>query len=100
RLDQRHPLLHRALAATHADFERLLRHRLVREDADEELPLALGGALDRHTTRLDLSRREPRGLHCLPAEVPERDVRATPGEAAVLTAHLFSELGSLGRKHG
>ena len=47
----------RALAATHADFERLLGDRAVREDADPELAGALHVALDRHTGRLDLTRR-------------------------------------------
>src|SRR5674476_631064 len=46
-LDDADPAFGRALAFAHAGFRRLLRDRLVGEDADPELPAALHVALDR-----------------------------------------------------
>src|SRR5436190_12608665 len=58
RLDRRHPILDVALAGAHADLDRLLGDRLVREDADPQLAAALDVARDGAAAGLDLARGE------------------------------------------
>src|SRR5260221_3589391 len=99
RLDDRGPLFRGSLAATHADFERLPRDRVVGENADPELAGALHVSRDRHAGRFDLTRREASGLERLEAKVTEREVRTAPREAAVVALLHLSEFRSFRRKH-
>src|SRR5262249_41606031 len=99
RLHVGRPLLDAALAATHADFERLLGDRTIGEDADPELARALQVAGDRHARRLDLARGEPSRLRALHREVAELDVAPAVGEPAVVALLHLAILGSLGGKH-
>src|SRR5277367_5549364 len=62
RQDHGGPLFDCALAPTHADLERLLGDGAIGEHADPELARALDVARDRHTSGLDLPRRDAPGL--------------------------------------
>src|SRR5690606_21898014 len=88
-----------ALAAAHADFERLLGDGLVREDADEQVAGALDVPLDGHAARLDLTRGHPAAADGLQREVSEGDVAATPGDPTISALLLLAALGALGTEH-
>src|SRR5579862_462361 len=68
----RDPELGRALAGAHADFERLLRHRHVRKQANPDAAGALHMPGERTARRLDLARGDPLGLESLEAILTER----------------------------
>ena len=70
-LDAADPEFGRALAAAHAHFGRLHRHRHVREDADPDAADALDVAGDGAARRLDLARGDAAGLDRLEAELPK-----------------------------
>src|SRR6185436_20844401 len=74
-LDLSHVVLRVALAVAHTDFGRLLRDRLVREDADEDPAATLDVTRDRTTCGLDLARGQATTLRGLQAEITERHVR-------------------------
>src|SRR5205809_290476 len=74
RLDARDPEFRRALAGAHAHFERLLRHRHVREQPDPDLAGTLHVTRERTPRRLDLARGDAIGLHRLQAVLPEVEV--------------------------
>src|SRR5678816_4792029 len=59
RLHDRDPALDAALAGTHAGLGRLLRERVVGEDADVDLSELLHRARDRDASGLDLASGEP-----------------------------------------
>src|SRR3954470_17163029 len=92
RLDDGHPCLRRSLALAHPRLGRLLRHRLVGEEGDPDLPTALDLAGHRDTRRLDLAVRQPRHTGRLEAVVAELDrvlaLRQTTPAAALLLAEL------------
>src|SRR5437868_9167169 len=93
RLDLGHVVLGVALAVAHADFGRLLRDRLVGEDADPDAATALHVARDRATCGFDLARGQAATLGGLEAEVAERHVgtaRGDAGVAALLLLAIFS----------
>src|SRR6516165_6299208 len=94
RLDPDHPQFRRALARAHADFERLLRHRHVREDADPDPAGALHVARQRTARGLDLARGDPLRLHGLEAELAERKVDAGRGDALDAPFMRLAELGA------
>ena len=71
----------RALAAAHADFGRLLRHRHVGEDADPHAADALDVARDGATRGLDLARGDAARLDRLQAVRAEVEVEAALGLA-------------------
>src|SRR2546427_6284279 len=85
-----------ALAIAHADFGRLLRDRLVREDANPDAAAALHVTRDRATSGLDLARGQATALGGFQAEVAERHVgtaRGDAGVAALLFLAIFSPCG-------
>src|SRR6059036_2190415 len=98
-LDDRYPALGVALAGAHAGLGRLLGDRLVREDADPDLPAALDMAGHGAAGSLDLPVRHPRGLHRLQAEVAERDGGALRGDALAAAAVHLAVLDALGDQH-
>src|SRR6266516_6542228 len=88
-LDDRDPVLRRALAGAHAGLGGLLRRRLVREDVDPDLAAALDLARHRDAGSLDLPVGDPAGLERLQTVVAELDRRlalrvAAPASALVL----------------
>src|SRR3990172_10557923 len=93
------PRLRVSLAFAHARLRRLLRDRLVREDADPDLAAALHVAGHGHAGGLDLPRGEPHALHRLEPHVAEGE-RMTPRR---LAAHapllLLAVLDLLGLEH-
>src|SRR6188474_2448346 len=89
-LDFSDVVLRIALAVAHADFGRLLRDRLVREDADEDPAATLDVTRDRTTCGLDLARGQATTLRGLQAEITERHVRTTGGDAGVAALLLFA----------
>src|SRR6185295_2752471 len=78
------PLFRVALAVTHARLGRLLRDRLVREDADVQLAAALDVAGDRDAGRLDLARGDEAARQRLQAELAEGERGRALGDAAHL----------------
>ena len=74
-LDAADPEFRRALARAHAHFERLLRHRHVREDADPDPAGALHVAGERAARGLDLARGDALGLQRLQAVLAEGERR-------------------------
>src|SRR5215470_3137039 len=69
RLHHGDPELGVALPLAHARLRGLLGHRLVREDADEDLPAALHAAGERDAGRLDLAVGDPARLERLEPEI-------------------------------
>ena len=99
RLDDGDVAFDAALTGTHAGLGRLLRERVVGEDADVDLSELLHRARDRDASRLDLTRGDPARRHDLKAEVAERDlVTALGGPAGAALLHL-AELRPLWGKH-
>src|SRR6516225_2637560 len=99
RLDLSHVVLRVALAVTHPGFGRLLRNRLVREDADEDAATALDVARDGTTGSFDLAGRDAAALGGLQAELAERDGGATGGDAGVAALLFLAELATCGLQH-
>src|SRR5687767_6605534 len=75
--DDRDPAFDAALTGTHAGLRRLLRDRVVGEDADVDLAELLHLTRDRDTSSLDLTRGDPARLEHLHAEIAERHFVAT-----------------------
>src|SRR4029078_10267165 len=84
-LDAADPELDRALARAHADFERLLRHRNVRIDADPNLAGALHVPGERAARGLDLARGDALRLRRLEPVLTEGQVLGARGNAADAT---------------
>src|SRR6185295_8558068 len=100
RLYPARPEFRRALARTHADLGRLLRHRNVREYADPHAAGALHVPGDGAAGGLDLARRQAVGLHRLQAIGAEVEVEAALGSAADAALEGLAVLGALGLQHG
>src|SRR6185437_4891116 len=98
-LDARDVVLDVALATAHADLERLLADRHVREHTDPDLSAALHIARHRATGRLDLARGHARAAGGLQAELPEGHVAAAIRQAAVTALELLAVLGAFGLQH-
>src|SRR5450432_1250054 len=88
-----------ALTGTHAGLGRLLRERVVREDADVDLSVLLHRARDRDASRFDLTRREPARSENLKTVFAERNLVAAFCIATHVALLHFAELGALGREH-
>src|SRR5882724_156950 len=99
RLDHRDPELRVALALAHPRLRRFLRHRLVREDADEDLAPALDAAGEGDAGRLDLAIGHPPRLEGLEPEVPEGEGGAALGLALHAAALGLAILDALGHQH-
>src|SRR5215472_724451 len=99
RLYTRHVVLDVALARAHADLERLLGDRHVREDTNPDLAAALHVARHGTPSRLDLACRHARAAGGLEAELAEGHVAAARREAAVAALELLAVLGAFGLKH-
>src|SRR5690606_21447190 len=99
RLDLGDVVLDVPLAVAHADLGRLLRDRLVREDADPDAAAALDVARHRAARRLDLARREAPTAGRLEPEVAERHRSAARGDALVAALLFFPVLASSGLQH-
>src|SRR5690606_7029405 len=91
-LDDGDPVLHGALALTHAHFLRLLGDGLVGEDPDVDLAAALEVAAHRDAAGLDLVRPDPARLHGHEPEVAEGDVVASLGGPGHAATHLLAVL--------
>ena len=91
----------RPFALAHARFGRLLRDRLVGEDAHPDLPAALDEARDRDAGRLDLPRGDPAVLQGLQAVVAEARPcsRSWPSRSAVPRC-CFRNFTFPGHQHG
>ena len=84
-LDHRHPLFGVALTLTHAGFEGLLGHGLVRKDADPDFSAAFDVAGHGDTGRLDLAGSEPSALDRLQGgQVASRPALRGAGAQAAL----------------
>src|ERR1035437_10079234 len=94
------PAFRSALAFALGVFRRLLRDRLVGEDADPELPAALHVALDRDAARFDLAGGEPARLERLQPVLPERELRALVRGSAHAAALLLPILDLRRHQHG
>src|SRR5580765_8877329 len=88
-----------AFAVAHADLGGLLRNGLVRKDPDPDPAAALDVARDRAASRLDLARRQAAALGGLQAEVAERHVGATGGDAGVSALLFLAVLPACGLQH-
>src|SRR6516164_2883485 len=100
RFDAGDPEFGRPFARTHAHFERLLRHRHVRIDANPNPARALHVAGEGAARGLDLARGVPLRLQRLEAELTERQVDArgrNPLDAAFVR---LAELGAHRLQHG
>src|SRR5262249_15200713 len=93
-LDDGHPVVWCALAATHAGFGWFRGCRPVREDANPHFAAALQMVGDRAARCLDLPRGDPGGLQGLQAELTELDliagIRLAAHTAAVRLAVLHT----------
>src|SRR3954447_4715192 len=89
-LDDGDPVLRRALAGAHARLGRLLRHRLVREDVDPDLPATTDLACQGVWGCLDLRFRDPAALEPLPPEVARLPGRLALRGAAATTALILA----------
>src|SRR5439155_12149275 len=99
RLDDRDPVVGRALARAHAGLGRLGRDRLVREDSDPDLAAALDVARHRDPGRLDLPGVDPGRRERLQAELAEGDRVAGGSLAAAVAAVLLAVLDPLRHQH-
>src|SRR4051794_37451846 len=99
RLDDRDPVLGRALAGAHAGLRRLLRRRLVREDVDPDLAAALDLARHRDTGSLDLPVGDPTDLERLQPVLAELHLGLALRLAAHAAALHLPVLGALGEQH-
>src|SRR3954454_3260808 len=98
-LDDRDPVLGRALAGAHAGLRRLLRRRLVREDVDPDLATALDLARHRDTGSLDLPVGDPTDLERLQPVLAELHLGLALRLAAHAAALHLPVLGPLGEQH-
>jgi hypothetical protein len=94
----RDPELWGTLTLTHSHFWRALSDRLVWEDADEHLALALQEASDRNTAGFDLIVLDPAALERLETEVTKVQFVAAGGDAFTAATLAFAKLGSAGQK--
>src|SRR5690606_8123085 len=94
RLDHGDVELRIALAVAHADLGRLLRNRLVGEDADPDPATALDVARHGATGRLDLARREAAATGGLQSELAEGYGCAARGEPLVTALLILAVLAS------
>src|SRR5664279_4061699 len=85
-----------ALTGTHAGFGRLLRERVIREDADVDLSELLHRARDCDASRFDLTRREPARSENLKTVIAERNLVARFCIATQVALLHFAELGAFG----
>ena len=99
RQDPGDPVLDVALAAAHANLERLLRDRHVREHADPDPAAALHVARNGAARRLDLTRRHAATVGRLQAVLAERNEIAALRAARDLALELFAEFGPLRLHH-
>src|SRR5919197_6414986 len=93
------PVLGCALAGAHARLGRLLRHRLVGEDVDPDLPAAADLARHRDSRGLDLAVGHPPGLHRFQAEVARLHTGLALREARATAALVLAELRFLREQH-
>src|SRR5262245_5838289 len=100
RLDPGDPEFRRALARAHAHFERLLRYRHIRIDADPDPAGALHVAGERAPRRLDLARGDALGLQRLEAELAERKIDARGRKALDAALVRLAELRAHRLQHG
>src|SRR6185437_15710877 len=91
-LDDRDPVVGRALAGAHPGLGRLLGRRLVREDPDPDLAAALDRAGHGAPGGLDLAAGYPGRLGRGQPEVAERDREAALGLAGHAPAHDLAML--------
>src|SRR5207248_4634862 len=99
-LDLADEVLRVALAVAHADFRGLLRHRLIREDANPDAAAALDVARHRAASGFELARRKAAARRGLEAELAERHLGAARGDTGVAALLLFSVFRSCGLQHG
>src|SRR5437762_2477956 len=88
-----------ALAIAHADFGRLLRDRLVREDANPDAAATLHVTRDCTACRLDLARRQTAALGRLQSEVAERHLGATRRDAGIAALLFLAEFSACWLQH-
>src|SRR5262249_26099035 len=98
-LDPRHPEFRRALARAHAHFQRLLRHRHVRVDADPDPARALHVAGERAARGLDLPRGDALGLERLEPELAKGEVDARGRNTLDASFVRLTELGAHRLQH-
>src|SRR5580658_148731 len=94
-----HPVLDVALAAAHANLERLLRDGHVREYPDPDASAALHVAGNRAPRRFYLARGHAAPIGGLQAELAERNRVAAMRAARDLALESFAELGPLRLHH-
>src|SRR5690606_25135025 len=87
-----------ALPFTHPRFGRTRRHRLVRENADEDLAFTLEVARDGHAARLDLVVLDPAAFQRLQTEFTEIDLRSALGVPGAAAPHGLAVLHSSGHQ--
>src|SRR5437763_4470233 len=92
-------ILRVALAVAHADLGRLLRHRLVRKNADPDAAAALDVARHRAPRRLDLPRRESSATDGLQAVFAEAHLVADGRNALVAALLLLAIFPSSWLQH-
>src|ERR1700676_1041883 len=100
RLHPRHPQFRGALAGAHPHFGGLLRHRHVREDADQARARPLHVPGKRAPGGLILTRGDALGRHRLQAELTERQRRARSRGAVDPALMRLPELRFLWLHHG
>src|SRR5690606_10527105 len=88
-----------ALAASHANFERLLRNGHVGEPAHPNLAAALHVAGHRATSRFELAGRHAWTTRRLQALLAEADIVAGLGQAGVAPLELLAILRALRLHH-
>src|SRR5919108_4811659 len=99
RLHDGHPVLGGALSGAHPRLCRLLRHRLVGEEVDPDLPPALDLASHRDARSLDLAVGHPTPFHRLYPQVAQLHGRLALGEAGSAATLVLAVLGLLGQQH-
>src|SRR5690606_31197004 len=98
-LDLGNVVLHVALAVAHPDFGRLLRDRLVGEDADPHAAATLDVAGHRASRSLDLARSQATTAGGLEAVLAERDRSASRRETLVTALLFLAVFASSGLQH-
>src|SRR6185437_121074 len=93
-LDAAYPKLGRALAFAHADFDRFLRHRHVRINADPHPARPFHKPGERAARSLDLTRGDALGLQRLEAILAEGEGRARGGDTVDAALERLAELGA------
>src|SRR5690349_13519440 len=95
RLDDRYPVLGRTLTGSHSGFGRLLGDRLIGEDPDPDLTVALHRTRKRHTHRFDLTTGDPTAFERLQPKTAKCNLRAARSLAthtALLHLTIFYSL--------